>query len=140
MAASPFASDALPITWSPTYRSEWNETPQAYLWAADDDPDPGHPTKHYGIGAVNYHTGQTVVLVRRRLCRREVAEQLQALLDKHLPGTIYVVWDNANTHEDDEVEAVVRALFTRRWLGVRDPTSHDFDRIAVRVHDPRGTQ
>jgi putative transposase len=27
---------------------------------------PGQPKKHYGIGAVNYHTGETVVLIRRR--------------------------------------------------------------------------
>ena len=72
-------------------------------------PTPGQPTKHYGIGAVNYHTGETVVVFRRRKRRREIAELLQALLDKHPTETIYVAWDNASTHEDDEVEAVVRA-------------------------------
>lgn len=72
-------------------------------------PTPGQPTKHYGIGAVNYHTGETVVLLRRRKRRREIAELLQALLDKHPTETIYVAWDNATTHEDDEVEAIVRA-------------------------------
>jgi putative transposase len=29
-------------------------------------------------------------------------------LEKHLQGTIYVAWENAITHQDDEVEAVVR--------------------------------
>jgi len=71
-------------------------------------PTPSQPTRHYGIGAVNYHTGETVVLVKRHKRRKEIAELLQALVDKHPTGTIYVAWDNANTHEDDEVEAVVR--------------------------------
>jgi len=71
-------------------------------------PTPGQPTKRYGIGAVNYHTGETVVLFRRRKRRREIAELLQTLLDKHPYETVYVAWDNSTTHEDDEVEAVVR--------------------------------
>jgi putative transposase len=69
---------------------------------------PAQPTRRFGIGAVNYHTGQTVVLLRPHKRRREIAELLQALLDQHPRGTVYVAWDNANTHEDDEVEAVVR--------------------------------
>src|SRR5512135_1094258 len=79
-------------------------------------PTPGQPYKRYGLGAVNYHTGETVVLFRRRKRRREVAELLQALVDKHLTGTIYVAWDNADTHEDDEVEAVVRGAAGRLVL------------------------
>jgi len=31
------------------------------------------------------------------------------LVEKHPTETIYVAWDNTNMHEDDEVEAVVRA-------------------------------
>lgn len=69
---------------------------------------PAQPTKRYGIGAVNYHTGETVVLFRRRKRRREIAELLQALLDKHPTGTIYVAWDNASMHEDDEIEATLK--------------------------------
>jgi len=79
-------------------------------------PTPAQPTKHYGIGAVDYQTGQRVVLVRRHKRRREIAEVLQALLDKHPTGTVYVAWDNANTHEDDEVEAVVRGAAGRLVL------------------------
>ncbi len=79
-------------------------------------PTPAQPTKHYGIGAVNYQTGETVVLVRRHKRRREIAELLQALLDKHPTGTVYVAWDNASTHEDDEVEAVVRGAAGRLVL------------------------
>jgi transposase len=79
-------------------------------------PTPGQPTKHYGIGAVNYHTGETVVLVRRHKRRREVAALLQALLDKHPQERVYVAWDNASTHADDEIEAVVRGAAGRLVL------------------------
>lgn len=79
-------------------------------------PTPGQPKTHYGIGAVNYHSGETVVLIRRRKRRREIAELLQALLEKHPDQTIYVAWDNASTHEDDEVEAVVRGAAGRLIL------------------------
>jgi transposase len=79
-------------------------------------PTPGQTKKHYGIGAVNYHTGETCVLVRRRKRRKEMAELLETLLDKHPDEVIYVAWDNANTHEDDEVEAVVRGAAGRLIL------------------------
>ena len=79
-------------------------------------PTPGQPHKYYGIGAVNYHTGETVVLFRRHKRRREIAKLLQALVDKHPTGTIYVAWDNADTHQNDEVEAVVRAVAGRLVL------------------------
>jgi len=43
-------------------------------------PTPAQPTKRYGIGAVDYHTGETVLLIRRRKRRRrEIAELLEAL-------------------------------------------------------------
>jgi transposase len=79
-------------------------------------PTPGQPTKRYGIGAVNYHTGETVVLFKPHKRRREIAALLQALLDKHPTETIYVAWDNATTHADDEVEAVVRSAAGRLVL------------------------
>jgi len=71
---------------------------------------------HYGLGAVNYHSGETVVIIRRRKRRLEVAELLQTLVDKHSTGTIYVAWDNASTHQDDEVEAVLRSAAGRLVL------------------------
>ena len=79
-------------------------------------PTPGQPKRHYGLGAVNYHTGETVVIIRKRKRRLEVAELLQVLVEKHPTGTIYVAWDNASTHQDDEVEAVVRAAAGRLVL------------------------
>ena len=76
-------------------------------------PTPGQPYKRDGLGAVNYHTGETVVLFRRRKRRQEVAELWQALVDTHPTGTIDVAWDNADTQADDDVEAVVRAAAGR---------------------------
>jgi antitoxin component of MazEF toxin-antitoxin module len=65
---------------------------------------------------VDYHTGETVVLIRRRKRRREIAELLEALLEKHPTGKIHVAWDNSNTHEDEEVEAVLRGAAGRLVL------------------------
>lgn len=79
-------------------------------------PTPGQPRTHYGIGAVDYHCGTTVVLIRRHKRRREIAELLDALLAKHPTGTIYVAWDNATTHEAAEVDAVVRGAAGRLVL------------------------
>jgi transposase len=79
-------------------------------------PTPMQPTRRYGLGAVNWHTGETVVLTRRHKRRREVAELLEALLAKHRTETVYVAWDNASTHEDAEVEAVLRGAAGRLIL------------------------
>lgn len=79
-------------------------------------PTPRQPTKHYGIGGVNYHSGETVVIFRRRKRRPQIAEFLKQLLDIHPQETIYVAWDNVNTHQDDEVEAVVRSAAGRLVL------------------------
>jgi putative transposase len=79
-------------------------------------PTPGQPKKRYGIGAVNYHTGETVVLVRPRKRRQEMAELLEALVQKHPTERVNVAWDNASTHQDDEIEAVVRGAAGRLVL------------------------
>ena len=79
-------------------------------------PTPGQPKTQYGLGAVNYHTGETVIIIRKHKRRKEVAELLQALLDKHPNETVYVAWDNAITHQDDEVEAVVQGAAGRLIL------------------------
>ena len=67
----------------------------------------------YGLGAVNYHTEETVVLIRKRKRRQEVAELLQALVDKHPTGTIFVTWDNFIYHQDGEVEVELRSAAER---------------------------
>lgn len=79
-------------------------------------PTPMQPIRRYGLGAVEWYTGQTVVITRRHKRRAEVAELLQALLDRHPQEQIYVAWDNASTHEGDEVEAVLRGAAGRLVL------------------------
>lgn len=49
---------------------------------------------------------------------------LEALLEKHPQATIYVAWENAGTHPEDEVESVVRAAagrLIRRYLPTSSP-------------------
>jgi transposase len=106
-----YYADEFNLSWFPTLRAMWSPIGQQVMI-----PTPGQPTKRFGIGAVDYHTGETVVFFHRRKRRREIAELLQALLLKHPMGTIYVAWDNAGTHQDDEVEAVVRSAAGRLVL------------------------
>lgn len=106
-----YYADEFNLSWLPTLRAMLSPVGQQVMI-----PTPRQPDKYYGIGAVNYHTGETVVLFRRRKRRVEIAELLQALVDKHPTGTVYVVWDNVDTHEDDEVEEVVRAAAGRLIL------------------------
>ncbi len=79
-------------------------------------PTPAQPTRRYGLGAVDWHNGEAIVITRRHKRRREVAELLQELLARHPRGTVYVAWDNASTHEDEEVEAVLRGAAGRLVL------------------------
>jgi transposase len=79
-------------------------------------PTPAQPTRRYGLGAVDWHSGEAVVITRRRKRRREVAELLEALLARHPRGAVYVAWDNASTHEGDAVEAVLRGAAGRLAL------------------------
>lgn len=106
-----YYADEFNVSWFPTLRAMWSPKGQQVMI-----PTPGQPKVHYGLGAVNYHSGETVVIVRQRKRRQEVAELLHTLVDKHPTGTIYVAWDNASTHQDDEVEAVVRAAAGRLVL------------------------
>jgi transposase len=106
-----YYADEFNVSWLPTLRAMWSPVGQQVMI-----PTPRQPYKRYGLGAVNYHTGETVVIFRQRKRRREVAELLQALVDKHPDETIYVAWDNSSTHEDDEIEAVVRAAAGRLIL------------------------
>jgi transposase len=59
------------------------------------------------LGALNYHTGETLVLVGKGKQRTQIAELLTALLTKHPTQTLYLAWDNAHTHAGGEVEAVL---------------------------------
>ncbi|MGE0684246.1 MAG: IS630 family transposase [Candidatus Binatia bacterium] len=106
-----YYADEFNLSWQPTLRAMWSPIGQQVMI-----PTPGQPTKRYGLGAVNYHTGETLVLVRRRKRRKEVAELLEALVEHHPDQTVYVAWDNASMHQDDEVEAVIRSAAGRLVL------------------------
>lgn len=57
--------------------------------------------------------------VQPRKPRKEMAQVLEAVVEKHPSGTISVAWDHADPHQDDEVEAVVRAAAGRLvWLSL----------------------
>lgn len=104
-----YYADEFNLSWMPTLKAMWASKGQQVMI-----PTPAQPKKRYGIGAVDYHTGETMVLIRRRRKRRrEIAELLEALLEKHPTGRVYVAWDNSNTHEDDEVEAILRGAAGR---------------------------
>jgi transposase len=99
---------------------------------ARDDPTPSQPHKRYELGSVNSYTGETVVLFRRRKRRREVAERLQTLRDKHPTGTIIVVWDHADTHGDDAIDAGGRAAagqLVRLYLPASSPWLNPSERL-----------
>ena len=91
------------ISWLPTLRRLWSPKGQQIMIQT-----PAKAERCFGIGGVNYHTGETVVIVRKRKRRVEIAEFLQLLVDKHPNQIIYVAWDNVNTHQGGEVDAVVR--------------------------------
>ena len=77
-----YYADEFNVSWLPTLRKMWSPRGQQVMI-----PTPGQPKVHYGLGAVNYHTGETLVIIRRRKRRQEVAELLQMLVDKHPNGT-----------------------------------------------------
>lgn len=106
-----YYADEFNLSWLPTLRALGSPTGQPVM-----SPTPRQPEKRDGIGAVTDHTGETVVLFERRKRRKEIAKLLAALVAKHPAGTISVAWENADTHQDDEVEAVVRAAAGRLVL------------------------
>jgi transposase len=106
-----YYADEFNVSLLPTLRALWSPKGQQVMIQT-----PGQQTTSYGIGAVNYYTGETVVQFQRHKRRQEIAQLLEALVEKHPTETIYVAWDNANTHEDEEVDAVVQAAEGRLVL------------------------
>lgn len=98
-----YYADEFNISWHPTIRALWSPRGQQVMIHT-----PIQPTLRYRLRAANWHTGETVVPVRRGKRRCEIAELLQALVDNHPHERVYVAWDNSGTRQDDEVEAVVR--------------------------------
>lgn len=103
-----YYADEFNVSWQPTLKAMWSPVGQQVMI-----PTPGQPKKHYGIGAVNYHSGETVVRLEKRKKREQIAQLLEELLEKHPTETVYVAWDNADTHSGGKVEEVVRAAAGR---------------------------
>jgi putative transposase len=76
----------------------------------------GQDERAYGIGAVNYHTGETVMITREHKCKVDVAVFLRALLARHETGTIYLTWDNCYTHFGGEIDAILKEAHGRLVL------------------------
>ncbi len=98
-----YYGDEVNLSLFPTLRKMWTLRGQQI-----EILTPGQEERAYGIGAVNYHTGETVMLTRDHKRKADIAMLLRALLDHHPTGTIYLTWDNATTHFDDEIDAVLR--------------------------------
>ena len=71
-------------------------------------PTHGQDERAYGIGGVNYHTGETVMITRKHKRKPDIAAFLRALLAQHPTGTIYLAWDNATTHFGGDVDKVLK--------------------------------
>ncbi len=72
-----YYADEFNVSWLLTLRAMRSPKGQQVMI-----PTLGQPKLHYGLGAVNYHSGETVVIIRRRKRRLEVAELLQTPVDK----------------------------------------------------------
>ena len=91
--------------------------------SAGDDPHPS-PTQE----ALRHRSSRLPQrpdggAIRRRKRRREIAELLEALLEKHPRGTVYVAWDNSNTHQDEEVERSCAGRRVGWWCSTCRPTA-----------------
>ena len=71
-------------------------------------PTHGQDERSYGIGAVNYHTGETVMVTREHKRKGDIAAMLRALVERHATGRIYLTWDHAYTHFGGEIDAVLK--------------------------------
>jgi transposase len=71
-------------------------------------PTHGQDERAYGIGAVNYHTGETVMMTRDHKQKGDIVAMLRALLQRHATGRIYLTWDNAYMHFGGEIETVLK--------------------------------
>lgn len=70
-----YYADEYNISWYPTLRPMWGPKGQQVMI-----PTPMQPRRRFLLGAVDWQSGQTVVLTRPHKRRREVAELLEALL------------------------------------------------------------
>ena len=76
-----YYADEFNLSWMPTLKAMWGPKGQQEVMIRT----PAQPTRRYGIGAVDYRTGETVVLIRGRKRRPEIAELLESLCWRSTP-------------------------------------------------------
>lgn len=88
-----YYADEFTLNWLPDLRAMWSPKGQQVMIST-----PRQNRKWFGIGAVNYYTGETVVLFRPHKWRQDILQLLENLLEKHPVGRVFLVWDNVSTH------------------------------------------
>jgi putative transposase len=106
-----YYGDEVNLSLFPTLRKMWAQRGQQVMI-----PTPGQEQRAYGIGAVNYYTGQTVMTTRLQKRRADVANMLRQLMTRHPTGTIYLVLDNSRTHFGADIDAVLNESHGRLVL------------------------
>jgi transposase len=71
-------------------------------------PTPGTEQRAYGIGAVNYHTGETIMITSKHKKKADIAGMIRCLVQQHSTGIIYLTLDNSPTHFDDDIDVVLK--------------------------------
>ncbi len=83
-----YYADEFNLSWLPTLRAMWSPKGQQVMIKT-----PGHQQTYYGIGAVNYYTGETVVQFQPHKRRQEMAHLLEAVRHRpHSLGQPYSMW------------------------------------------------
>ena len=98
-----YYGDEVNLSLFPTLRKMWTLRGQQV-----QIPTHGQDERAYGIGAVNYHTGETVMITREHKRKVDVAVFLRALLARHDTGIIYLAWDNCYTHFGGDIDTILK--------------------------------
>ncbi len=106
-----YYGDEVNLSLFPTLRKMWTRIGQQVML-----PTPGQERRAYGIGTVNYHTGETVMVTRKHKRKPDIAEMLCHLVARHPSGTIFLVLDNSPTHFGDAIDEIVRDAHGRLVL------------------------
>jgi hypothetical protein len=84
--------------------------------ATGDDPHAGSVHEEVWLGGRQLLYGQNSGPVPAPQTSPGSGRAVAGLVDKYPTGTISITWDNADTHFNDEIEAIVRAAAERLVL------------------------
>jgi hypothetical protein len=73
-----YYADEFTLNWLPDLQAMWSPKGQQVMI-----PTPLRNRKRFGIGAVNYWSGETLVLFHPHKRRTDILQLLQALVSKH---------------------------------------------------------